>query len=78
MEEARTMSLLSPVARMERPSRVPRKRTRMAPMRMVMPAERRMAYQLPPMPVFRKREKMVSCLRRLALDFQPMAIRLTV
>ena len=63
IEDARTMSRLSPVARMERPSRVPRKRTSSPPASKVTAPERRIALQLPPMPVSRKRVKMVSCFR---------------
>ncbi len=55
-----------------------RKSTSRAPTSTVMAPERRMAYQSPPMPVARKRVKMVSCRSRDWLAFQPMAIRLTV
>ena len=58
------MSRLSPVARMLRPSRVPRKATSSTPASTVIPPERRMGFQSPPMPVARKRVKMVSCLSR--------------
>ena len=78
MEEERTMSRLSPVARMLRPSRVPRKATSSTPASTVIPPERRMGFQSPPMPVARKRVKMVSCLSRDWLAFQPMAMRFTV
>ena len=37
-----------------------------------------MGFQSPPMPVARKRVKMVSCLSRDWLAFQPMAMRFTV
>ena len=78
MEEARTISRLSPVARMLRPSRVPRKLTSRAPISRVIPAARTVSYQSPPRPVARNRENTVSCLSRLTLDFHPIAIRLTV
>ena len=50
MEEARTMSALSPVARMDRPSRVPRKRTSRAHRARTMMAVTASSYQLPAKP----------------------------
>ena len=78
MEEARTISALSPVARMLRPRRVPRNSTSSTPAATVMAADRRMSPHAPPTPVCSNREKMVSCFSRDWLAFQPIAIRLTV
>ena len=77
-EEARTMSRLSPVARMDRPSRVPRKSTNSTAMRMVTPPASTVSYHFPPMPVVRNREKMVSSFNRLTLELQPITMRFTV
>ena len=76
MEEARTMSLLSPVARMERPSRVPRNHTRAAHMASTTTAQTTSLVALPrPRPS--ASEKMVS-LRKMERLLEPITIRLTV
>ena len=78
MEEALTMSRLSPVARMDRPSRVPRKATssRAAPTVSTPPS--RISLQAPPIPVAWNMRKIVSWRSRLAVEVHPMAIRLMV
>ena len=77
-EEALTMSRLSPVARMDRPSRVPRKATssRAAPTVSTPPS--RISLQAPPIPVAWSMRKIVSWRSRLAVEVHPMAIRLMV
>ena len=50
MEEARTISMLSPVARMDRPSRVPRNSTSTAARASTMRAVTATLYQLPAKP----------------------------
>ena len=84
-DEARTMSRLSPVARMDSPSRVPRNRYSSTPARMVTAADRISSCHCSQkeargVPASRPlaRVNRVSFFIRLALDFQPMAIRLTV
>ena len=77
-DEERTMSRLSPVARMDSPSRVPKNRYSSPPASRVRAADSSSSYQLPPSPVLRSRVNTVSARSRLALDFQPITIRLTV
>ena len=77
-DEARTMSGLSPVARMERPMRVPRNSTSRRPARIVTNAASSSSYHSLPMPVSRSSVKTVLPPSKLWLDFQPMAIRFTV
>ena len=77
-DEARTMSGLSPVARMERPMRVFRNASSSTPARTVTEAASSNSYQSPPMPLSRRRVKIVLPPSRLWLAFQPIAIRLTV
>ena len=78
MEEARTISRLSPVARRDNPILVPRNQMRKHPARQVITALTISEYQRPPIPKLRKRVKMVFCLRMLALEVQPIAIKFTV
>ena len=77
-DEARTMSGLSPVARMERPMRVPRNSTSRRPARIVTNAASSSSYHSPPMPVSRSIVKTVLPPSKLWLDFQPIAIKLMV
>ena len=80
MEEERTMPGLSPVARMARPSRVPRKRESSAP---ITPAAKRAVRSLywpargvsPKSP--RRRVKTVSVLLRLTEEAPPMMAMFT-
>ena len=78
IEEARTISILSPVARMESPSRVPRNRISRMPVRSVAAAASTASFHEPPMPVSSKRVNMASDFRRLALALQPMTMRFMV
>ena len=77
-DEARTISGLSPVARMESPSRVPRNSASSPAHRSVTAAASTSSYQSPPNPVERSRVKTVSLPNRLSLERQPMAMRLMV
>ena len=77
-EEARTMSMLSPVARMERPSRVPRNSTSNTPARITTAPASSASYHCPPIPVCWNRVKMVAVFRRLTLALHFITIRLMV
>ena len=79
MLEARTMAALSPVARMDRPSRVPRKPSIAAPATAMIAAASTSLYQLPrnPSEVF-AREKMVSVLTSDMVEEKPITARLMV
>ena len=75
----RTMAALSPVARMERPSRVPRKPSIAAQATAMMPAASASLYQLPrkPSEVFAM-EKMVGVLTSDMVEEKPITARLMV
>ena len=79
MLEARTMAALSPVARMESPSRVPRKPSIAAQAMAIMTAASASLYQLPrkPSEVFAM-EKMVGVLTSDMVEEKPIAARLMV
>ena len=79
MLEARTMAVLSPVARMDRPSRVPRKPSMAAQARAMITPTSTSLYQLPRKPSdFLASEKMVSVLTSDMVEEKPMAARLMV
>ena len=77
-DDALTISGLSPVALMERPSLVDKNHTSRTDAVRVMMRTRTISENDPNTPVFLKRVKMVSVLRRLTFELQPMTMRFMV
>ena len=78
MELARTMSGLSPVARMESPSRVRRNRISSTHTTAAMAAARMSLYAAAPPRRFLNMEKIVSVLSMFTLAEKPITARFTV